>query len=122
MKCDLPEPRPPYAPLYLAGSSSGRKTLAVWICRIDNGPLNAAYGSDRVGIIVAHKGLWHLAVQAITKLLDRLNVASLGLLNELARYFAQSALVVFRKRRDFNSQGFSERLGAYLSKDRKSVV
>lgn len=30
-KCDLPDPRPPKAPLYRAGASSGRKTLGVSI-------------------------------------------------------------------------------------------
>ena len=36
-KCDLPEPRPPYTPLYLAGARSDSKTPAVGIFRIDNG-------------------------------------------------------------------------------------
>src|SRR5690348_4624522 len=35
-KCDLPEPRPPYAPLYLAGRSSGRNTFAVGIFSVDD--------------------------------------------------------------------------------------
>src|SRR5690554_5957553 len=39
-KCDLPEPRPPHAPLSRASSNSGRKTLAVGICRIDNDALD----------------------------------------------------------------------------------
>src|SRR5215471_14531656 len=33
-KCDLPEPRPPWAPLYLAVSSSGRNTRAVGISSV----------------------------------------------------------------------------------------
>ena len=40
-KCDLPEPRPPYAALYLAGNSSGSKIFAVGIFRVDNDALNS---------------------------------------------------------------------------------
>ena len=38
-KCDLPEPRPPQAPLSRAGSMSGSKAGAVSILNADNGRL-----------------------------------------------------------------------------------
>src|SRR5215475_10007339 len=39
-KCDLPEPRPPNAPLYRLGASSGSNTRAVGILRVDNDTLD----------------------------------------------------------------------------------
>jgi hypothetical protein len=40
-KCDLPDPRPPYAPKYLASESSGTKPLGVSICRVGDDSFNA---------------------------------------------------------------------------------
>src|ERR1700732_4610182 len=40
-KCDLPEPLPPNAALYRAGASSGSKTFAVGIFRMDNDALDS---------------------------------------------------------------------------------
>lgn len=39
-KYDLPDPRPPYAPLYRAGASSGTNALGVSSFRIDNDALD----------------------------------------------------------------------------------
>jgi len=42
--CDLPDPRPPHAPLYRLASSNGTAHSGVWICRVlpifDNYTLN----------------------------------------------------------------------------------
>lgn len=60
-KCDLPDPRPPYAALNLAGLSSGRKTLAVGIFRVDDCPLDCLDPDARV-FVIPHYRLRHLAV------------------------------------------------------------
>src|SRR5664279_3805938 len=49
-KCDLPEPRPPYRPLYRTGPSSGSKAFAVGILRMDNDPLDFVNELESAGI------------------------------------------------------------------------
>src|ERR1700729_3844192 len=60
----LPEPRPPKTALYRAGRSSGSKTRAVGIFRIDNDALDAV-NQFKGAVIVIGKGLHRLAPAAI---------------------------------------------------------
>src|SRR5690242_2729603 len=60
----LPEPRPPNAALYRAGCSSGSKTRAVGIFRVDNDALNAVNEFEGA-IIAVRKRLHRLAPAAI---------------------------------------------------------
>jgi hypothetical protein len=64
-KCDFPEPRPPKAPLYRAGWSSGSKTLAVGIFRVDNDALNLMdqFKGTVVGVLKRLRGLTPAAVE-----------------------------------------------------------
>src|ERR1700730_7436910 len=63
-KCDFPEPLPPYAPLYRAGTSRGAKILAVRIFRMDNDALDSVDQLERaVGAVL--DGLRRLAPAAI---------------------------------------------------------
>src|SRR5579863_4542920 len=63
-KCDLPDPLPPYTPLYLAGASSGSNIFAVGIFRMDNDTLNAMDQLQRP-IIAVLDGLRSLAPAAV---------------------------------------------------------
>src|SRR5882757_7379924 len=54
-KCDLPEPLPPCTALYRAGLSSGSKTLAVGIFRVDNDTLNSMDQFERAVIAVLQR-------------------------------------------------------------------
>src|SRR5258707_1225322 len=64
-KCDFPEPRPPKAPLYRTGWSSGSKTLAVGIFRVDNDALNLMdqFKGTVVGVLKRLRGLTPAAVE-----------------------------------------------------------
>src|ERR1700733_12450307 len=63
-KCDFPEPLPPCTPLYRARASSGSKTLAVGIFRMDNGALDSMDQFQRAVVAVAD-GLCGFAPAAI---------------------------------------------------------
>src|SRR5215467_6793068 len=69
-KCDLPEPRPPYAPLYRLGLNRRWKTLAVGICSVDNDALDAVDQGQRI-VFVAGDGLRHFAVNTLDDLFGR---------------------------------------------------
>jgi hypothetical protein len=61
---NFPEPRPPCTPLYRAGASSGSKTFAVGILRMDNDALDAV--DELEGAVIAVlQGLCGLAPAAI---------------------------------------------------------
>src|SRR6266852_690414 len=64
-KCDLPEPRPPYAALYRAGTKSGSNILAVGILRMDNDALDSMdqFESAVIAILDRLCGLAPAAIQ-----------------------------------------------------------
>src|SRR5215467_2253146 len=66
-KWDLPEPRPPYAPLYRLGLNRRWKTLAVGICSVDNDALDAMDEGQRI-VFIAGDWLRDLAINALDDL------------------------------------------------------
>ena len=71
---DLPLPRPPYAPRYRAGCSSGSNTAGVAISRLDNAPHYLM--DDGVICLPANvQRLRRLAVQPVAQFLQGRQVA-----------------------------------------------
>src|SRR5215475_2510203 len=80
-KCDLPEPRPPYAPLYRLGLNRRWKTLAVGICSVDNDALDAMDEGQWI-VFIASNGLRNLAINAIDQLNHGPALAGLSLIQQ----------------------------------------
>jgi hypothetical protein len=74
-KWDLPDPRPPHAPLYRDGASKGSKTSAVSISRTDNAPLDQMNEVDGIAIVIPDNRLRNLAIEPVGNLFYRWDFA-----------------------------------------------